>query len=116
MATTQFEIWLEKINEDFKKEWQRNLMAFPPESIEQFLNDMIVEKLFLAEARRREIDQDPRFQEEVDNYREQLLVEALQRVYRMLSETDQKRYGEIFAPYLLEHSGQYVYRIKGILL
>jgi hypothetical protein len=43
----------------------------------------------------------------------QLLVEALQRVYRMLSEADQKRYGEIFAPYLLEHSGQYVYRIKG---
>jgi len=43
----------------------------------------------------------------------QLLVEALQRVYRILSEADQKHYGEVFAPYLLEHSGQYVYRIKG---
>ena len=43
---------------------------------------------------------------------ESRLVEALQRVYRMLSEADQKRYGEIFAPYLLEHSGQYVYWIK----
>jgi len=49
----------------------------------------------------------------MDMSRLQLLVEAVQRVYRMLSETDQKRYGEIFAPYLLEHSGQYVYRIKG---
>jgi len=45
--------------------------------------------------------------------RPQLLVEALQRVYRMLSEDDQKRYSEIFEPYLQGHSGQYVYRIKG---
>jgi hypothetical protein len=49
----------------------------------------------------------------MDMSRLQLLVEALHRVYRMLSEADQKRYGEIFAPYLLEHSGQYVYRIRG---
>ena len=49
----------------------------------------------------------------MDMSRLQLLVEALHRVYRMLSEADQKRYDEIFAPYLLEHSGQYVYRIKG---
>ena len=49
----------------------------------------------------------------MDMSRLQLLVEALQRVYRTLSEADQKRYDEIFAPFLLEHSGQYVYRIKG---
>lgn len=49
----------------------------------------------------------------MDMSRLQLLVEALQRVYRILSEADQKRYGEVFTPYLLEHSGQYVYRIKG---
>ena len=49
----------------------------------------------------------------MDMSRLQLLVEALHRVYRILSEADQKRYDEIFAPYLLEHSGQYVYRIKG---
>jgi len=42
-----------------------------------------------------------------------LLVEALQRVYRALSEADQQRYAETFAPYLQGHAGQYVYRIKG---
>jgi len=49
----------------------------------------------------------------MDMSRLQLLVEALQRVYRILSEADQKHYSETFAPYLQGHSGQYVYRIKG---
>jgi hypothetical protein len=49
----------------------------------------------------------------LDMSRLQLLVEALQRVQRRLSETDQQRYAETFAPYLKGHSGQYVYRIKG---
>jgi hypothetical protein len=43
----------------------------------------------------------------------QLLVEAVQRMHRSLSEADQQRYAETFAPYLQGHSGQYVYRIKG---
>lgn len=43
----------------------------------------------------------------------QLLVEALQRMHRSLSEADQERHGETFAPYLQGHSGQYVYRVKG---
>ncbi len=43
----------------------------------------------------------------------QLLVEALQRMQRSLSEDDQQRYGEILAPFVQGHSGQYVYRIKG---
>ncbi len=43
----------------------------------------------------------------------QLLVEAVQRMQRSLSEADQQRYAETFAPYLQGHSGQYVYRIKG---
>ena len=45
--------------------------------------------------------------------RVQLLVEVLQRVQRMLSEADQGRYAEAFAPYLKGHAGQYVYRMKG---
>jgi hypothetical protein len=44
--------------------------------------------------------------------RVQLLVEVLQRVYRLLTETDQQRYAEAFAPYLQGHAGQYVYRLK----
>ena len=43
----------------------------------------------------------------------QLLVEVLQRVNRMLKESDQEIYGEGFAAYLKGHSGQYVYRMKG---
>src|SRR5664279_585418 len=43
----------------------------------------------------------------------QLLVEGLQRVYRMLKEEDQKGYAEAFAPFILGHSGQYVYHLKG---
>lgn len=42
----------------------------------------------------------------------QLLVTVLQRVQRMLSETDQARYAAEFAPYLKGHAGQYVYRLK----
>jgi hypothetical protein len=49
----------------------------------------------------------------LDMSRLQLLVEALQRMHRSLSEADQQRYAETFAPYLQGHSGQYVYRIKG---
>ena len=66
--------------DEFKKEWRRNISApegFPPDSMEKLLNDMIVEKLFLKEARRRGMEKDPRFEEEAENYREQLLVEAL---------------------------------------
>lgn len=41
-----------------------------------------------------------------------LLVEVIQRLQRMLSELDQKRYAAAFAPYLLGTAGQYVYRVK----
>ena len=42
----------------------------------------------------------------------QLLVEVLQRVHGMLSEMDQVRYANAFAPYMLGSSGQYVYRVR----
>jgi hypothetical protein len=43
----------------------------------------------------------------------QLLVEVLQRVYRMLTQEDQGHYSEAFAPYIQGHAGQYVYHLKG---
>jgi hypothetical protein len=43
----------------------------------------------------------------------QLLVEILQRVHRMLSEADQARYSDAFAPYLHGSSGQYMYHLRG---
>jgi hypothetical protein len=42
----------------------------------------------------------------------QLLVEILQRVQRMLSQTDQERYAEMLAPYLSCKASRYVYRLK----
>lgn len=43
----------------------------------------------------------------------QLLVEGLQRVERMLSETDKARLTETFAPYTQDSAGHYTYRVKG---
>jgi hypothetical protein len=43
----------------------------------------------------------------------QLLVEVLQRVHRMLKEADQTGYADAFAPFILGHSGQYIYHLKG---
>jgi AcrR family transcriptional regulator len=43
----------------------------------------------------------------------QLLVEAIQRVHRILSEPDQEQMAESFAPYLKGTAGHYTYRVKG---
>ena len=42
----------------------------------------------------------------------QLLVEVLQRVPRMLTETDQARYAELLQPFMQGHPGWYVYKMK----
>src|SRR4030042_1167182 len=42
----------------------------------------------------------------------QLLVEVLQRIPRMLSESDQIRYAELLQPFLQGHPGWYVYQMK----
>ena len=44
--------------------------------------------------------------------RVQLLVEVVQRVWRMLGEADQAQYAEVFAPYIKGTSGQYTYHIE----
>lgn len=41
----------------------------------------------------------------------QLLVEMVKRVYRVLTEADQKRFSELFAPYIAKTSGQYIYKL-----
>ncbi len=43
----------------------------------------------------------------------QLLVEAIQRVHRILSEADQERFSPSFEPYLKGTAGHYTYRVKG---
>jgi hypothetical protein len=42
-----------------------------------------------------------------------LLVEVMQRVWRMLTESDQAFYEEAFHPYVQGTAGQYCYRLKG---
>jgi hypothetical protein len=42
----------------------------------------------------------------------QLLVEVLQRVWRMLTEVDQAQYAGVFEPYTQGTSGQYTYRLE----
>jgi hypothetical protein len=42
----------------------------------------------------------------------QLLVEVLQRTWRMLSEVDQTRYREVFAPYVKDTSRRFTYHIE----
>jgi hypothetical protein len=49
----------------------------------------------------------------VDASRLRLLVEALQRIQRVMNASDQARYGELLAPYLEKTAGQYSYRVKG---
>jgi hypothetical protein len=49
----------------------------------------------------------------LDASRLQLLVEAMQRLWRALTEADQARYQVEFAPYVRQSAGQYVYRVKG---
>ena len=49
----------------------------------------------------------------VNASRLQLLVEAIQRTYRILSEADQNRLVESFAPYIKATAGHYTYRVKG---
>jgi hypothetical protein len=49
----------------------------------------------------------------VNASRLQLLVEAIQRTYRILTAVDQNRLAESFAPYLKETAGHYTYRVKG---
>lgn len=43
----------------------------------------------------------------------QLLIEVLQRAYRMLQASDKLAYHEQFEPYIQEKSGRYLYRLKG---
>lgn len=49
----------------------------------------------------------------LDMSRLQLLVEGIQRLWRILNESEQQRYQEWLGEYVKSGSGQYVYRVKG---
>lgn len=49
----------------------------------------------------------------LDMSRLQLLVEGIQRIWRLLSEAEQQQYQEWLGEYVKSGAGQYVYRVKG---
>lgn len=49
----------------------------------------------------------------VNASRLQLLVEAIQRSYRILSKADKNRLAQCYKPFLKETAGHYTYRVKG---
>lgn len=48
-----------------------------------------------------------------DMSRLELLIEVIQRLWRILSAADQTKYATLCQPYLQESAGQYTYRLKG---
>lgn len=48
-----------------------------------------------------------------DLSRLELLIEVIQRLWRMLSPAEQGQYAEVFQPYVKESAGQYTYRLRG---
>jgi hypothetical protein len=69
--------------------------------------------VFQVDTRQQRMDSTQVASNIVDASRLQLLVEAVQRLWRVLTEADQARYQADFAPYVPHSSGQYVYRVKG---
>jgi hypothetical protein len=76
------------------------------------ITDQQIKKLNLN-TRMQRMDSTQILSNIADLSRLELLVEAIQRLYRMLSEADQASYREAFQPYIKESAGQYTYRIRG---
>jgi hypothetical protein len=70
-------------------------------------------KAYQLKTRRQRMDSTQVLSNIVGGGRLRLLVEALQRLHRVLSEADRSRYAELLAPYVEKSAGQYTYRVKG---
>jgi hypothetical protein len=82
------------------------------QTVFQQVTDQQLEKLALKTGMQR-MDSTQLASNIADLSRLELLVRLMQRVQAVLSPTDQAHFAELFAPYLREGAGQYVYRIKG---
>jgi hypothetical protein len=82
------------------------------QTVFQQLTDQQLEKLALKTGLQR-MDSTQLASHIADLSRLELLVRLLQRLHKLLSAADQTQYADLFAPYLREGAGQYVYRIKG---
>jgi hypothetical protein len=83
--------------------------------LEQAVEDITDQQIQILEVRtgQQRMDSTQVASNILDASRLQLLVEALQRLHRILNQADQERLVEVFAPYLKGRAGQYVYRVKG---
>jgi len=86
----------------------RNLVA----DVYQTVTDEQIKK-YKVNTRLQRMDSTQILSNIADLSRLELLVEALQRLYRILSPADQAQYREVFQPYTQETAGQYTYRIHG---
>lgn len=86
----------------------QNLMM---EIFEQ-ITDQQMEKIGLRTEKQR-LDSTQLMSNIADLSRLELLITAIQRLWRILTKEDQRQYEEIFHPYIKESSGQYTYRLKG---
>ena len=82
------------------------------QTVFQQLTDQQLEKLALKTGWQR-MDSTQLASNIANLSRLELLVRLLQRLHMLLSAADQAQYADLFAPYLREGAGQYVYRIKG---
>lgn len=71
-----------------------------------------IEKLGIS-TRLQRMDSTQLLSNIADQSRLELLVEAIQRLYRLLSESEQAVYAERLAPYIHKSAGQYTYPIRG---
>ncbi len=78
----------------------------------EHITDAQMEKLGLKTDQQR-LDSTQLLSNIADLSRLELLITVLQRLWRILSPTDQTRLAAVFQPYLEESAGQYTYRLKG---
>lgn len=82
------------------------------ESVFEDITDAQIENLEI-ETKTQRMDSTQIASNIVNASRLRLLVEAVRRSYRMLSEKDKKMLDEEYSPYLKGSAGQYTYRVKG---
>ena len=76
------------------------------------ITDAQMEKIGLKTDQQR-LDSTLLLSNMADLSRLELLIGAIQRLWRILSKADQEREQELFQPYIQESAGQYTYRLKG---
>ncbi len=100
---------------NFRKRITKHMQKTGENLFEQTFEQIIDEQIAAFELKTDKLRMDSTMI--ASNIREttrvQLLVEVLQRVHRMLNETDRQRYAQEFEPYLKGSSGQYIYHLKG---